>query len=269
MRIGGRPGTEGSGKEGEQESGKEVGKRVPTSPPWQVWGWGLLSASRLRFWGKTASQANPPNQGQSAKSTLLQQRQTEQLPAFNFHLTSVSRRPRKSCLGGCGMEAICGRGCGRKAAGAPGKVVSLQRRQGTSLLGCELDEGRGRDPEGKHACKSQSAAEPAKSPTRRDGAWQADRSSTSKNFQRLTPGRDASPGHLQPRRWARAAAPGHGQKGSRGHQVGLHIPSTPTFTSPDTILERNAEGGEIKESERFTCLKGSLYLKAAKTVTSH
>ena len=53
----------------------------------------------LGFWGKTASQATPPNQGQSAKSTLLQQRQTEQRPAFNFHLTFVSRRPRKSCLG--------------------------------------------------------------------------------------------------------------------------------------------------------------------------
>ena len=104
MRIGGRPGTEGSGKEGQRESQKEVGKRVPTSPPWQVRGRGLLSTSRLGFWGKTAPQATPPNQGQSAKSTLLEQRQTEQRPAFNFHLTFVSRRPRKSCLGGCGME---------------------------------------------------------------------------------------------------------------------------------------------------------------------
>ena len=116
----------------------------------------------LGFWGKTASQATPPNQGQSAKSTLLQQRQTEQRPAFNFHLTFVSRRPRKSCLGGCGMEVRCGWGWteGHQSAW----------EGGVSLLGCELDEGHGRDPAGKHACKSQSAAEPAKSPTRRDGA---------------------------------------------------------------------------------------------------
>uniref|UniRef100_A0AC11ERX9 Uncharacterized protein n=1 Tax=Ovis aries TaxID=9940 RepID=A0AC11ERX9_SHEEP len=67
-------------------------------------GRGLLSASRLGFWGKTASQPTPPNQGQSAKSTLLEQRQTEQRPAFNFHLTFVSR---KSCLGGCGVEVRC------------------------------------------------------------------------------------------------------------------------------------------------------------------
>ena len=95
------------------------------------------------------------------------------------------------------------------------------------------------------------------------------RSSTSKSFQRPTPGRDATLGHLQPRRWARAAAPGHSQKGSRGHQVGLHIPSTPTSTSPDAILERNAEGGEIQESKHFTCLKVSFYLNATKIVTSH
>ena len=46
-------------------------------------------------------------------------------------------------------------------------------------------------------------------------------------------------------------------------------PPPPTSTSPDAILERNAEGGEIQESKHFTCLKVSLYLNATKIVTSH
>lgn len=50
------------------------------------------------------------------------------------------------------------------------EVMPLQRLQGTRPLGRELDEGYGRDPEGKHTCKSQSEAQPAKGTTRHDKA---------------------------------------------------------------------------------------------------
>ena len=64
---------------------------------------------------------------------------------------------------------------GLRATGGPGKGRgdATTKTAGARRARLGADERYSRDPEGKHACKSQSEAEPTKSTTCHDRAWQA------------------------------------------------------------------------------------------------